>query len=79
MHNFATDVDGRAEGFKGNLHNVDGTHDTGAETAWFEQQHPLLAGGSLCGTVIGSGIEDSCGHMDKYTNGGVETIGEKWR
>jgi len=27
---------------------------------------------------MGNGIEDSCGHIVQYTNGGVETIGEKW-
>ena len=79
MYNLAAHVDGSAEGFKRNLHNVNGAHHASAKTTWFEQQHPLLGGVSPGGTVMGNGIEDSCGHIVQYTNGGVEAIGERWR
>ena len=62
MDDFAAHVDGRAEGFKGDLDDVDGAHHAGAKTARLEQQHPFLAGGSAGGTVMGNGIEGSCGH-----------------
>src|SRR6185312_2894684 len=38
------DVDRSAEGFKRNTDNIDGTHDTGAESPWLEQQDGLLFG-----------------------------------
>src|SRR5580658_4273271 len=78
MHNLAAHIDGRTEGFQGDFDNVDGAHHSGAETTRFEQQHPLLGGVSPGGIATGNGVEDSCGHTNKYTNGGVETIGEKW-
>ena len=46
MDDLAAHVNGRAEGFKGDFDDVDGAHHAGAKTARFEQQHPLLAGGS---------------------------------
>ena len=77
MDDLAAHVNGRAEGLKGDLDDIDGAHHAGAETARLEQQHPLLAGGSPWGTVTGNGIEDSCSHIFKYTNRRDETIGKK--
>ena len=69
MDNLAADVDGGAEGFKSDLHDVDGAYDAGAKTARLEQQHPLLTGGRTAGAVMGSGFGDSTSHIFEYTNG----------
>jgi hypothetical protein len=81
MDDLATDVNRRAEGLKSDLDDVDGADYSGAETTWFEQQHPLLATGSVARTVIGAvmgnGFSGSCGHISKYTNGQGKGTGEK--
>ena len=72
MDDFAAHVDGRAEGLESDLDDVDGADYSGAETTWFEQQHPLFATRSvartLMGTVMGNGFNGSSGHISKYTN-----------
>jgi len=77
MDDLAADVDGRAESLKSDLDDVDGADDSGAETTWFEQQHPLFAAGSVGGAVMGNGFDGSYGHISKYTNGRVKGTGEK--
>ena len=53
MDDFAAHINGRAEGFKGDLDDVDGAHHAGAKTARLEQQNPLLARGSGLGAGWG--------------------------
>jgi hypothetical protein len=36
VHDFAADIDGRTEGFKSNLDNVDGAHYSSAKATRFE-------------------------------------------
>ena len=62
MHNFAADVNGRAKGLQSDFDNVNGAHHASTKTARFEQQHPLLAGGSLGAVTVRDGVEDSCSH-----------------
>src|SRR3954471_5966895 len=64
VNDFATDVDGRAEGIEGNLYDVDRAHHSGAETAWLKQQNTLGGGGSSGAGTVRNGIEDSGGHIN---------------
>ena len=75
MDDLAAHIDGGAEGFKGDLHDVDGADHAGAKAAWLKQQNLFLARGSARGAVMGNGFDDRCGHIFKYTNGRVETTG----
>src|ERR1035437_1558392 len=62
MHNFAANIDGRAEGFQCDFHNVNRAHHSSAKAARFEQQHPLLTRGSLGAVTVRDGIKQSCSH-----------------
>ncbi len=43
VYDLLTHVNGRAKGFQGNSHNVDGADDPGAETAGLQQEHSFAA------------------------------------
>ncbi len=62
MNDLAAHIDGRAEGFKSDLDDVDRAHHAGAEAPWLEQQNPLLTRGSPGGVTVGDGVEDSRSH-----------------
>jgi len=42
VHDFLADIDGGAKGFEGYLNDVDGAHDTRAESTRLEQQYALV-------------------------------------
>ncbi len=77
MDDLAAHVDGSAEGFKSDPHDIDRAHDTGAKTTRLEQQHPLLTGRSPAGAVMGGGFEYRSSHIIEYTNGRDLATGEK--
>ena len=56
VDNFATHINGRAEGVEGDLDNVNGADHTGAEAAGFEQQDTLLAGETIGAAKVGDGF-----------------------
>jgi len=64
-------VDGRAEGLKGDVDDIDGAHDPGAKTAGFEQQNALLTGGTIRLAERGEGWRGSCRHIPSIPTGCV--------
>src|ERR1039457_3984185 len=70
MNNLAAHVNGGAKGFKSDSYDINRTNHAGAKATRLEQQHPLLAGGSLGTAEFGGGIEGSCGHSASIPTGG---------
>jgi hypothetical protein len=66
MDDLFADIDRSAKGVQRNLHDVDGTHDTGAEAARLEQKNPLSFRfiGAL---VVSDVVESGCSHVFQYT------------
>src|ERR1019366_10345193 len=74
MYDFPADINWSAEGFQCDLDDIDRAHNACAKAARLEQQHPLLTRGSLGDVSVRDGIEDSNGHISKYTNECIEGI-----
>ena len=68
MDDFAAHINGSAEGFQSDLHNVDRAHYAGAKASRLQQQDPFLSGGSLGVVSVRDGFEQGCGHITQYTN-----------
>ena len=64
MYDLAANIDGRTEGFKSDLHNIDRADDTGAEASRLEQQHPFLTWGSPGMVTVRDGFEGSRSHIN---------------
>jgi len=64
MDDFPAHVDGGAEGFQGDLDDVDRAHHSGAEAARLKEQDSLLTGGSPGVGTVGDGIESGCSHSN---------------
>jgi hypothetical protein len=62
MDNFTPNIDWRAEGLESDFDDIDGANDAGTKTTWFQQKHPLLAGGIRSSCTVGDGIERSRSH-----------------
>jgi hypothetical protein len=77
MHNLAAHVNGRAEGFQGDLYNIDRAHHSGAKASRLEQQDPFLTGGSLGVVSVRDGIKQRCGHISQYTKASTEGTADK--
>lgn len=71
MDDLAANVDGSAEGLKGDLDDIDGAHHTGAKAARLQQQYSLLLGGSPGLATVRRGFEDSCGHSASISTGQI--------
>src|SRR5579871_4471784 len=52
VNNLAAHIDGRAEGLKGNVDDVNRAHHASTESTRLQQQHPLLAGGISVGIKV---------------------------
>jgi hypothetical protein len=67
--NFFANVDRRAKSLKRNLHDVDGSHNTGTKAARLEKEDSF--GFRLIDALVNvSGVKSGCGHVFKYTASG---------
>ena len=66
MHNLLANVDWRAKGIEGNLHDIDSPHNAGAEAPRLEKKDPL-GFRSAAALVYRDVLKCGCSHVYKYT------------
>jgi hypothetical protein len=66
MNDFFANVDRRTKGIEGDLHDVDGAHDTGTEAARLEKKYPL-GFRFAAAPVFRDVVESGCSHVIQYT------------